>query len=258
MRHAANASAPRRSLRKEHQWLPVLAPRLPLAGPRRPCGSAEPSARFPKPWTVMTWVPGEPLDHASISRGRPRGRHPGGVPQGAPRGGAGPTRRPIRTAASTSQTLTDGFDRTSSRPSPPTTRRRGAGRLGRRRCGPRVGGPAGVGARRPASRERRRLGRNARGRHRLRGHCSPAIRRGTSPPHGCSFPPARAHGSSTRTPGGRGDGPARPRVGGPEEPVLICMGQNGDRGLPGGQADLGTRRPGGARSGSGIQSPAHR
>ncbi|CAM5586993.1 hypothetical protein GCM10010256_50620 [Streptomyces coeruleorubidus] len=31
------------------------------------CG--EPSERFPKHWTVMTWVPGEPLDHGSISRG---------------------------------------------------------------------------------------------------------------------------------------------------------------------------------------------
>ncbi|WP_379526290.1 hypothetical protein [Nonomuraea purpurea] len=29
----------------------------------------EPSERFPKHWTVMTWVPGEPLDHGSISRG---------------------------------------------------------------------------------------------------------------------------------------------------------------------------------------------
>jgi aminoglycoside phosphotransferase (APT) family kinase protein len=28
-----------------------------------------PSERFPKHWTVMTWVPGEPLDHGSISRG---------------------------------------------------------------------------------------------------------------------------------------------------------------------------------------------
>ncbi|WP_326645400.1 phosphotransferase [Nonomuraea fuscirosea] len=29
--------------------------------------------------------------------------------------------------------------------------------------------------------------------------CSPAIPRGTSPPHGCLSPPARPHGSSTRT-----------------------------------------------------------
>ncbi|MEU3899034.1 aminoglycoside phosphotransferase family protein [Streptomyces sp. NPDC045251] len=54
--------------RKERRWLPVLAPRLPLPVPE-PVRTGEPSARFPKPWTVMTWVPGEPLDHSRISRG---------------------------------------------------------------------------------------------------------------------------------------------------------------------------------------------
>ncbi|MEU6852705.1 aminoglycoside phosphotransferase family protein [Actinacidiphila alni] len=54
--------------RKERRWLPVLAPRLPLPVPV-PVRTGEPSARFPKPWTVMTWVPGEPLDRAPISRG---------------------------------------------------------------------------------------------------------------------------------------------------------------------------------------------
>jgi aminoglycoside phosphotransferase (APT) family kinase protein len=49
---------------KERRWLPVLAPRLPL-----PVRFSEPSERFPMHWTVMTWVPGEPLDHGSISRG---------------------------------------------------------------------------------------------------------------------------------------------------------------------------------------------
>ncbi|WP_202232712.1 aminoglycoside phosphotransferase family protein [Actinacidiphila reveromycinica] len=53
---------------KERRWLPVLAPRLPLPVPT-PVRSGEPSARFPKHWTVMTWVPGEPLDHGVISRG---------------------------------------------------------------------------------------------------------------------------------------------------------------------------------------------
>lgn len=53
---------------KERRWLPVLAPRLPLPVPA-PVRSGEPSARFPKHWTVMTWVPGEPLDHGTISRG---------------------------------------------------------------------------------------------------------------------------------------------------------------------------------------------
>ncbi|MFJ6017155.1 aminoglycoside phosphotransferase family protein [Streptomyces sp. NPDC092952] len=49
---------------KERRWLPVLAPRLPL-----PVRFGAPSERFPRHWTVMTWVPGEPLDHASISQG---------------------------------------------------------------------------------------------------------------------------------------------------------------------------------------------
>ena len=53
---------------KERRWLPVLAPLLPLPVPT-PVRFGEPSERFPKHWTVMTWVPGEPLDHASISRG---------------------------------------------------------------------------------------------------------------------------------------------------------------------------------------------
>lgn len=55
-------------LRKERRWLPVLAPRLPLVVPR-PVRLGEPCARFPNPWTVMTWVPGVPLDHTSLSRG---------------------------------------------------------------------------------------------------------------------------------------------------------------------------------------------
>ncbi|MGW4396634.1 aminoglycoside phosphotransferase family protein [Amycolatopsis nivea] len=53
---------------KERRWLPVLAPRLPLPVPA-PVRSGEPSERFPKHWTVMTWVPGEPLDYGTISRG---------------------------------------------------------------------------------------------------------------------------------------------------------------------------------------------
>ncbi|MFF3719035.1 phosphotransferase [Streptomyces prasinus] len=54
--------------RKERRWLPVLAPRLPLPVPV-PVRIGEPSARFPRLWSIMTWVPGEPLDSASISRG---------------------------------------------------------------------------------------------------------------------------------------------------------------------------------------------
>ncbi|NUT40924.1 MAG: phosphotransferase [Thermoactinospora sp.] len=53
---------------KERRWLPVLAPLLPLPVPT-PVRFGEPSERFPKHWTVMTWVPGEPLDRGTISRG---------------------------------------------------------------------------------------------------------------------------------------------------------------------------------------------
>ncbi|MFI1212709.1 aminoglycoside phosphotransferase family protein [Streptomyces sp. NPDC020802] len=53
--------------RKERRWLPLLATRLPLPIPT-PVRIGEPSARFPRLWTIMTWVPGEPLDHTSISR----------------------------------------------------------------------------------------------------------------------------------------------------------------------------------------------
>jgi aminoglycoside phosphotransferase (APT) family kinase protein len=52
---------------KERRWLPLLAPRLPLPIPV-PIRDGAPSARFPKLWTVMTWVPGLPLDRGSITR----------------------------------------------------------------------------------------------------------------------------------------------------------------------------------------------
>ncbi|MBZ6309855.1 phosphotransferase [Streptomyces olivaceus] len=55
-------------LLKERRWLPVLAPGLPLPVPV-PVRSGEPSARFPKHWTVMTWVPGTPLDLSPVTRG---------------------------------------------------------------------------------------------------------------------------------------------------------------------------------------------
>ena len=54
-------------VRKEQQWLPVLAPRLPLPVPT-PVRIGEPSAQFPWPWSVVEWVPGEPGDRAPITR----------------------------------------------------------------------------------------------------------------------------------------------------------------------------------------------
>ena len=53
---------------KERRWLPTLASRLPLPIPV-PLRDGVPSERFPKIWTVMTWVEGTPLDHGSITRG---------------------------------------------------------------------------------------------------------------------------------------------------------------------------------------------
>ncbi|GAA1935360.1 phosphotransferase [Kitasatospora viridis] len=53
---------------KERRWLPLLAPRLPLPIPV-PVRTGAPCDRLPKMWTVMTWVPGLPLDHGSITRG---------------------------------------------------------------------------------------------------------------------------------------------------------------------------------------------
>jgi aminoglycoside phosphotransferase (APT) family kinase protein len=55
-------------LRKEHAWVPALAPRLPLPVPV-PQRLGEPSERFPRPWIVTTWVPGEPADRAPATRG---------------------------------------------------------------------------------------------------------------------------------------------------------------------------------------------
>jgi aminoglycoside phosphotransferase (APT) family kinase protein len=52
----------------ERRWLPLLAPRLPLPVPV-PVRCGAPSARSPRMWTVMTWVPGVPLDRGSITRG---------------------------------------------------------------------------------------------------------------------------------------------------------------------------------------------
>jgi aminoglycoside phosphotransferase (APT) family kinase protein len=54
-------------LRKEHAWLPALAPGLPLPVPV-PQRLGEPSERFPRPWIVTTWVPGTPADLAPVTR----------------------------------------------------------------------------------------------------------------------------------------------------------------------------------------------
>jgi aminoglycoside phosphotransferase (APT) family kinase protein len=54
-------------LLKEHTWLPAMAPRLPLPVPV-PQRLGQPSALFPRPWIVTTWVAGEPADRAPATR----------------------------------------------------------------------------------------------------------------------------------------------------------------------------------------------
>jgi aminoglycoside phosphotransferase (APT) family kinase protein len=49
---------------REHRWLPVLAPQLPLPIPQ-PLAKGAPSADFPRPWSVYGWLDGEP---ATIER----------------------------------------------------------------------------------------------------------------------------------------------------------------------------------------------
>jgi aminoglycoside phosphotransferase (APT) family kinase protein len=44
---------------KEHRWLPLLAPQLPLPIPE-PVARGDPALGFPRPWSVYRWRPGEP------------------------------------------------------------------------------------------------------------------------------------------------------------------------------------------------------
>src|SRR5467141_1464414 len=53
-----------RQVEKEHRWLPVLAPRLPLPIPQ-PVARGVPGCGFPRPWSVYRWLPGR---HATIER----------------------------------------------------------------------------------------------------------------------------------------------------------------------------------------------
>lgn len=46
-------------INKEHRWLPVLAPQLPLPIPR-PIAKGRPGCGFPAPWSIYGWVDGEP------------------------------------------------------------------------------------------------------------------------------------------------------------------------------------------------------
>jgi aminoglycoside phosphotransferase (APT) family kinase protein len=51
---------------KEHRWLPVLAPQLPLPIPA-PVARGVPDLGYPYPWSVYRWVEGVPAADAAIA-----------------------------------------------------------------------------------------------------------------------------------------------------------------------------------------------
>jgi aminoglycoside phosphotransferase (APT) family kinase protein len=55
------------SLLVEREWLPQLAPSLPLAVPV-PVATGEPDESYPFPWAVCTWVPGGQLGFIELGR----------------------------------------------------------------------------------------------------------------------------------------------------------------------------------------------
>ncbi|MEE4195438.1 MAG: phosphotransferase, partial [Anaerolineae bacterium] len=50
---------------KEHQWLPVLAPHLPLPIPT-PLAMGEPTEEYPFHWSIYRWIDGEPASLNNI------------------------------------------------------------------------------------------------------------------------------------------------------------------------------------------------
>jgi aminoglycoside phosphotransferase (APT) family kinase protein len=50
---------------KEQRWLPVIAPRVSLEVPQ-PVAHGEPTAEFPRPWSVYRWIEGVPAGDAEI------------------------------------------------------------------------------------------------------------------------------------------------------------------------------------------------
>ncbi|MEV5602551.1 aminoglycoside phosphotransferase family protein [Streptomyces sp. NPDC052299] len=55
--------------RKEHTWLPRLAPHLPLAVPE-PVAVGEPGSGYPWPWAVTRWLEGEPATAEDLGDSR--------------------------------------------------------------------------------------------------------------------------------------------------------------------------------------------
>lgn len=54
-----------RAVEKEHRWLPVLAPQLPLPIPR-PVAKGVPGEGYPYPWSIYRWIDGEPATGDNI------------------------------------------------------------------------------------------------------------------------------------------------------------------------------------------------
>ncbi len=50
---------------KEHRWLPILAPHLPVPIPA-PVGLGVPGDGYPHPWSIYRWLDGEPAASAPI------------------------------------------------------------------------------------------------------------------------------------------------------------------------------------------------
>jgi aminoglycoside phosphotransferase (APT) family kinase protein len=51
---------------KEHRWLPVLAPQLPLPIPE-PLAVGQPGLGFPRPWSVYRWIDGQTAEAGQIA-----------------------------------------------------------------------------------------------------------------------------------------------------------------------------------------------
>ena len=54
-----------KQVEKEHRWLPVLAPQLPLPIPA-PVARGAPDGDYPFPWSVYRWLDGEPAATAPV------------------------------------------------------------------------------------------------------------------------------------------------------------------------------------------------
>ena len=162
-----------------------------------PVRFGEPSERFPKHWTVMTWVPGEPLDHGSISRGAHAADTLAGFLQALHV--EAPAEAPIATdRGAHPRNCTDGFENFFQAVAPDDiaadVRAVWDDAVTAQAW---EGPPVWVhGDLHPANVV---VSDGTLSGIVDFGDCSPAIRRGTSLPHGCCCPRARPHGSSTCT-----------------------------------------------------------